>query len=90
MISPSEASPFRREFLRAVCQQAGIRGWEFAGWYAQVRGKPFTVLEDSDVKPLLDAAYARAEDRRLGRHPHQNALSAPETPSPTSRTPETP
>ena len=50
------ASPLKREFLRGAL--AGkIAPKDFPAWYQDILGKPFTQLEESDVKPLLDAAW---------------------------------
>lgn len=55
-ISRSEASPLKREMLRGAL--AGkIAPKDFPAWYQDILGKPFTQLEESDVKPLLDAAW---------------------------------
>lgn len=52
----AEASPLRREFLRGALS-GKIAPKDFPAWYQDILGKPYTVLLEADVKPLLDAAW---------------------------------
>lgn len=60
-----EASALQKDMLRAAIEAAGIR--PFRAWYEETLGKPFTVLQVEDVKPLLDAAYFTRERQRVPR-----------------------
>lgn len=56
------ASPLKREMLRGALAGKVSRK-DFPAWYQDILGKPYTELLESDVKPLIDAAWwiGRAE-----------------------------
>lgn len=53
---PERASPLKREMLRGALN-GKIAPKDFPAWYQDILGKPYTELLETDVKPLLDAAW---------------------------------
>lgn len=50
------ASALKRAFLHGALD-GKIAPKDFPAWYQDILGKPYTDLQEADVKPLLDAAW---------------------------------